>query len=124
MNPTKGFFIKPTIIDNPPNDSRIVQEEPFGPIVPTQPWSDEEEVIRRTNATRSGLAACVFSRDVARAERIGRRLAAGSVYINSFEKLTPVAAFGGHKESGIGTVSRSPNEPLTYIGIDADFDCV
>nr|POE62290.1 putative aldehyde dehydrogenase fus7 [Quercus suber] len=100
----KEFFkdTKPTIIDNPPNDSRIIQEEPFGPIVPTQPWSDEEEVIKRANASNTGLGACVWGKDVARAERIGRKLQAGSIFINSFEKVTPQAFFGGHKESGLG----------------------
>jgi acyl-CoA reductase-like NAD-dependent aldehyde dehydrogenase len=98
----KGFFIQPTIIDNPPNDSRIISEEPFGPIVPTQPWSDEEEVIKRANNTNTGLGACVWGKDVERAERIGRRLQAGSVFVNSWEKPTPQAIFGGHKESGIG----------------------
>ncbi|KAF2758634.1 aldehyde dehydrogenase [Pseudovirgaria hyperparasitica] len=100
--PQKGFFITPTIIDNPPNDSRIIAEEPFGPIVPTQPWSDEEEVIARANNTNTGLGACVWGADVDRAERIARRLQAGSVFVNSWEKPTPQAIFGGHKESGIG----------------------
>ncbi|KFY36951.1 hypothetical protein V495_07497 [Pseudogymnoascus sp. VKM F-4514 (FW-929)] len=99
---SQGFFIQPTIIDNPPNDSRIIQEEPFGPIVPTQPWSDLEEVIARANATNTGLGACVWSKDVEQASKIARRLEAGSVFVNSFEKLTPQALFGGHKESGIG----------------------
>ena len=98
----KGFFIKPTIIDNPPNDSRIIAEEPFGPIVPTQPWSDEEEVIKRANNTQTGLGACVWGKDVAHAEKIAKRLEAGSVFVNSFEKPTPQAIFGGHKQSGIG----------------------
>ncbi|GAB7366393.1 hypothetical protein MBLNU230_g8190t1 [Neophaeotheca triangularis] len=98
----KGYFIKPTIIDNPPNNSRIITEEPFGPIVPTQPWSDEEEVIRRANDSNAGLGACVWGKDVEHAERIGKQLEAGSVFINSFEKPTPQAFFGGHKESGIG----------------------
>lgn len=97
-----GFFIQPTIVDNPPNDSRIIQEEPFGPIVPTQPWTDEEEVIRRANASNAGLGACVWGKDVKRAEAIARRLEAGSVFVNSWEKPTPMAFFGGHKESGIG----------------------
>ncbi|KAI7152033.1 hypothetical protein KC352_g28212, partial [Hortaea werneckii] len=88
--------------DNPPNDSRIITEEPFGPIVPTQPWSDEEEVIKRANNTNAGLGACVWGKDIERAERIGKRLQAGSVFINSWEKPTPQAFFGGHKESGIG----------------------
>ncbi|OQO11845.1 hypothetical protein B0A48_03572 [Cryoendolithus antarcticus] len=97
-----GFFITPTIIDNPPNDSRIIQEEPFGPIVPTQPWDDEEEVIRRANNTNTGLGACVWGKDEKHAEAIAKRLEAGSVFVNSFEKPTPQAVFGGHKESGIG----------------------
>lgn len=99
---SKGFFVQPTIIDNPPNDSRIITEEPFGPIVPTQPWDDEEEVIKRANNTNAGLGACVWGKDVEHAERIGKRLHAGSVFINSWEKPTPQAFFGGHKESGIG----------------------
>ncbi|CAK1356897.1 unnamed protein product [Cercospora beticola] len=98
----KGFFIQPTIIDNPPNDSKIIQEEPFGPIVPTQPWEDEEEVIKRANASNAGLGACVWGKDVKHAEEIGKRLEAGSVFINSWEKPTPQAFFAGHKESGIG----------------------
>jgi acyl-CoA reductase-like NAD-dependent aldehyde dehydrogenase len=102
VNPAQGFFVKPTIIDNPPDDSRIIQEEPFGPIVPTQPWSDEEEVIARANNTNTGLGACVWGKDVEHATKIARRLEAGSVFVNSWEKPTPQAIFGGHKESGIG----------------------
>ena len=60
----KGFYVQPTIIDNPPNDSRIIQEEPFGPIVPTQPWKDEEEVIKRANNSLAGLGACVWGKHV------------------------------------------------------------
>ena len=97
-----GYFVQPTIIDNPPNESRIISEEPFGPIVPLQPWSDEAEVIKRANNTNTGLGACVWGKDVARAENIARQLQAGSVFVNSFEKLTPKVFFGGHKESGIG----------------------
>ncbi|KAL5120415.1 hypothetical protein ACEQ8H_001705 [Pleosporales sp. CAS-2024a] len=99
---SKGYYITPTIIDNPPNDSRIIQEEPFGPIVPTQPWSDLDEVIARANNTNTGLGACVWSKDVEQASKIARRLEAGSVFVNSWEKPTPQALFGGHKESGIG----------------------
>ncbi|KAL3425901.1 aldehyde dehydrogenase [Phlyctema vagabunda] len=98
----KGYFIQPTIVDNPPSQSRIIQEEPFGPIVPTQPWTDEAEVISRANDTNTGLGACVWSKDISRAERIAEQLEAGSVWINSFEQPTPKAAFGGFKESGIG----------------------
>lgn len=98
----KGYFIQPTIIDNPPNYSRIIAEEPFGPIVPAQPWSDLDEVIARANDTNTGLGACVWGKDVEKAKSIARRLEAGSVFVNSWEKPTPQAIFGGHKESGIG----------------------
>lgn len=97
-----GFFVQPTIIDNPPADSRIVSEEPFGPIVPTIMWSDEEAVIAQANNTRTGLGACVWSKDVEHAMSVGARLEAGNVFINSFEKPQPNAFFSGHKESGIG----------------------
>ncbi|KAG9948183.1 betaine aldehyde dehydrogenase 1, partial [Aureobasidium melanogenum] len=97
-----GFWLQPAIIDNPPNDSKIIQEEQFGLILPVQPYSDEEEVIRRANNSNSGLGACVWSKDEEAAHRIALRLQAGSVFVNSFEKLTPQAIFGGHKESGIG----------------------
>jgi acyl-CoA reductase-like NAD-dependent aldehyde dehydrogenase len=70
--------------------------------VPTQPWKDEDEVIARANNTDTGLGACVWSADVARARRIGEQLEAGSVFINSVERPTPKVPFGGHKQSGIG----------------------
>ncbi|PNS21227.1 Aldehyde dehydrogenase [Sphaceloma murrayae] len=99
---TKGFFFEPTIIDNPPNGSRIIEEEPFGPIVPTQPYSDLEEVIARANRTNTGLGACVWGKDVEKAKAVAERLQAGSVFVNSWEKPTPQATFSGWKESGIG----------------------
>lgn len=98
----KGYFIMPTIIDNPPNDSKIITEEPFGPIVPCQPWEDEEEVIARANNTKAGLASSIFGKDIERCNRIAEQIEAGSVFINSFAKPGPMAIFGGMKESGIG----------------------
>lgn len=97
-----GYFIQPAIIDNPPEDSRIVVEEPFGPIVPLLKWSDEADVIRRANDTRMGLGASVWSKDVERASRMAKRLEAGSVWVNSHFELAPNVPFGGHKWSGIG----------------------
>jgi acyl-CoA reductase-like NAD-dependent aldehyde dehydrogenase len=99
---SKGFFIQPTIIDNPPNDSKIIQEEPFGPILPVQPWSDLEEVIARANATNTGLGASLWTKDVAKGEEVAQRLEAGNVFVNSWTKPTPQAYFSGHKESGMG----------------------
>ncbi|KAF2100305.1 aldehyde dehydrogenase [Rhizodiscina lignyota] len=98
----KGFFVQPTIIDNPPEDSKIVQEEPFGPIVPAMPYSDLEDAIARANNTLTGLGATVWGKDVEAAEKVAFRLEAGSVWVNSYEKPTPQALFGGVKQSGLG----------------------
>ncbi len=97
-----GFFIQPTIVDNPKDDSKIVKEEPFGLVVPLLRWSDEEEVIARANDSEAGLGASVWSSDVDHARRIGEQLEAGSVWINEHMGIIPTAHFGGHKASGIG----------------------
>ncbi|KAL4982219.1 Aldehyde/histidinol dehydrogenase [Aspergillus falconensis] len=97
-----GYFIPPTIIDNPPESSRVVQEEPFAPILPVLKWSDEDDVIARANASDSALAASVWSPDMERAQRIAGQLAGGSVWVNSHFEVSPFAPFGGHKSSGIG----------------------
>ena len=97
-----GYFIEPAIIDNPPEDSRIVVEEPFGPIVPILKWSTEEEVIDRANALETGLGASVWTKDLQRGERMARQISAGSVWVNSHFDVAPNVPFGGHKESGIG----------------------
>lgn len=70
--------------------------------MPTQPWTDEDEVIARANDTTSGLGACVWSADAERARRIAHQLEAGSVFINHFGLPDPQAPFSGHKQSGIG----------------------
>jgi acyl-CoA reductase-like NAD-dependent aldehyde dehydrogenase len=103
--PAAGFFLPPTLIDNPPDDSRIVAEEQFGPIVPLLRWADEEDVVRRANASPFGLGGSVWSADAARAERTARRLEAGTVWVNTHFELGPQAGFGGHKQSGVGVES-------------------
>ncbi|KAF2147555.1 uncharacterized protein K452DRAFT_293951 [Aplosporella prunicola CBS 121167] len=97
-----GYFIEPAIIDNPPDDSRIVTEEPFGPIVPLLKWEDEEDVVHRANDTKMGLGASVWSKDIQRAHRVARKLEAGSVWVNSHFDVSPNVPFGGHKWSGLG----------------------
>jgi acyl-CoA reductase-like NAD-dependent aldehyde dehydrogenase len=114
----KGYFIHPAIIENPPDDSRIVVAEPFGmlqllksancltnhtgPIFPVLKWETEDEVIRRANDTLMGLGASVWTRDLNQASRIARKLKAGSVWVNTHLEIQPEHAFGGHKQSGIG----------------------
>ncbi|KAH6988338.1 aldehyde dehydrogenase domain-containing protein [Ilyonectria destructans] len=101
--PSGGYFITPTVIERPPEKSRIVVEEPFGPIVPLLSWKTEEEVIERANDSLMGLGASVWCNDISKAQCVGRELQAGSVWINTHFDLSPIAPFGGHKESGIGT---------------------
>ncbi|KAL2808223.1 Aldehyde/histidinol dehydrogenase [Aspergillus granulosus] len=97
-----GYFIRPTIIDRPAEDSRIVTAEQFGPILPFLTWKDESDVIARANGTRMGLGASVWSNDLDQAARIASKLQAGTVWVNTHLEIDPRAPFGGHKESGIG----------------------
>ncbi|KAF6832982.1 aldehyde dehydrogenase [Colletotrichum musicola] len=100
---SQGYFITPTIIDRPPENSRLVVEEPFGPIVPLLSWKDESEVIERANDTTMGLGASVWTNDLDKAAEVARQIQAGTVWVNTHFDLSPMAPFGGHKESGIGT---------------------
>ncbi|KAL2814006.1 Aldehyde/histidinol dehydrogenase [Aspergillus granulosus] len=100
---SSGYFVPPTIVDNPPEASRIVQEEPFAPILPILKWSDEEDIITRANASEMGLGASVWSKDLERARRIADQLEAGTVWVNTHFEVEPFAPFGGHKASGLGT---------------------
>ncbi|KAI1288176.1 aldehyde dehydrogenase [Xylaria venustula] len=99
---SEGFYMPATIIDNPPDDSSIVVDEPFGPIVPVLKWSDEQDVIKRVNSSKHGLGASVWSNDVPRAKRIAEQLEAGSIWVNTHFEVDPNVPFGGHKESGLG----------------------
>ncbi|MFE5708484.1 aldehyde dehydrogenase family protein [Rhodococcus koreensis] len=97
-----GWFVPVTLVDNPPEDSRLVTEEPFGPILPLLRWTDEADVIARANDTIWGLGATVWGQDLEAIERIGRRLEAGTVWLNEVHQYSPHQVFGGHKQSGIG----------------------
>lgn len=97
-----GYFIPVTIVDNPPESSRVVQEEAFGPILPLIKFSDLEDVIARANASEYGLAGSVWSADTDAALSIAARLETGTVWINEVQHLTPYQAFAGHKQSGLG----------------------
>ncbi|WP_263588003.1 aldehyde dehydrogenase family protein [Sphingopyxis sp. GC21] len=98
----KGYFVPITIIDNPPENSRVVVEEAFGPVLPLLKFRDLDDVIARANDTEYGLAASVWSRDVEQARAIAERIEAGTVWINEIHSFSPHVAFGGHKQSGIG----------------------
>jgi acyl-CoA reductase-like NAD-dependent aldehyde dehydrogenase len=97
-----GWFVPVTLVDNPPDDSRIVVEEPFGPILPVLKWRDEGEVISRANDSLFGLGASVWGQNLPAVTRIGARLDAGTVWLNEIHEYSPHQPFGGHKQSGIG----------------------
>ncbi|CAG8060559.1 unnamed protein product [Penicillium salamii] len=97
-----GYYIHPTIVDNPPESSRVVQEEAFAPILPVLKWSDEDDVLERANALKTGLGSSVWSKDFDRATRMADQLQSGSVWVNSHFDVSPTAPMGGHKESGMG----------------------
>lgn len=97
-----GNFIEPTIFLNCSDDMKIVQDEIFGPVMSVLSFENEDDVVKRANATRYGLAAGLFTRDLARAHRVAAQLEAGICWINNYN-VTPVEMpFGGMKESGFG----------------------
>jgi betaine-aldehyde dehydrogenase len=97
-----GQFVAPTIFTGCRDDMRIVREEIFGPVLSMLEFDDEDEAVRRANASRFGLSAGVFTRDLARAHRVAARLKAGLCWINNYN-VTPIEMpFGGAGESGIG----------------------
>ncbi|RAO68977.1 uncharacterized protein BHQ10_004989 [Talaromyces amestolkiae] len=98
-----GYFINPTIVDRPPENSRLVAEEPFGPIVPLLSYSTYEEAISRANDTHYGLGASIWSGSSERANELAQKIQAGTVWVNTHFHLDGRVPFGGHKESGIGT---------------------
>ena len=97
-----GYFVPLTILDNPPEDARIVAEEQFGPVMPLMKFSSEEEVIERANNSDYGLAGAVWTADADKGVEIAEQLETGTVWINQFLKLTPHTPFAGHKQSGFG----------------------
>ena len=99
---SKGLFVEPTVFTEVTNDMRIAREEVFGPVAVLIRFRDEDDAVRIANDTPFGLAAGVWTNDVARAHRMIRRLRAGTVWINDYRKVNYVTPFGGFDESGIG----------------------
>ncbi|UXY18067.1 aldehyde dehydrogenase family protein [Streptomyces cynarae] len=97
-----GYYYKPTVITGLSNDSRVVQEEIFGPVLTVQPFDSEDEAVALANSTPYGLASGVQTTNLARAHRVAGRLQAGIVWINDWAMLDPALPFGGVKDSGFG----------------------
>jgi betaine-aldehyde dehydrogenase len=99
---SKGSFYLPTVLEVTDSKLDIVQNEVFGPVLVIERFSNEEEAITQANATPYGLAASIWSRDVNRPLRVARRVDAGTIWINSWAKLSDQFEEGGFKQSGHG----------------------
>lgn len=106
--PEKGYFIPLTLVDNPPDDSRVVVEEAFGPILPLLKFTDIDEVIARANDSEYGLSGAVWSNDVNAAVAIAHRLDTGTIWINQNLQSTPFTPLAGAKQSGFGQENGLP----------------
>jgi acyl-CoA reductase-like NAD-dependent aldehyde dehydrogenase len=98
----RGFYFEPTIFADVRNDMRIAREEVFGPVLSLIPFSDEEEALRIANDTTYGLGAGVWTKDIGRAIRMARGIAAGTVWVNTYRAISYQMPFGGYKNSGLG----------------------
>ncbi len=98
----KGAYITPSLLAVQDLASSAVQEEFFGPVMNIETFSDEADAVRKANATRYGLAASVWTGDLARGHRIARALRSGTVWINDHNRLYPEVEMGGFRESGYG----------------------
>jgi aldehyde dehydrogenase (NAD+) len=98
----RGYFVKPTIFDSANPTMRIAQEEIFGPVLTVLTFDNVEDLVEQANATIYGLAAAIWTRDIAKAHTIARQMHAGTVWINAYGMLAPESPFGGYKQSGFG----------------------
>lgn len=99
----KGYFWQPTVLADVPNEARIMNEEPFGPVAIINPFSSFEEAIEQANRLPYGLAAYAFTRSARTVNLLGEQIEAGMIGINSYQISVPESPFGGVKESGHGS---------------------
>ena len=100
--PARGFFVRPTLFTNVAQSSRIAQEEIFGPVLSVLTFRTPEEAIEKANNTPYGLSAGVWTEKGSRILAMVKRLRAGVVWANTFNRFDPTSPFGGYKESGFG----------------------
>ena len=97
-----GYFIRPTIVRDIKEGSRLVDEEQFGPVLPVMSFSDESDAVARANSSPWGLGGSVWSANPERAYALAEQMDAGTVWINKHAELDPTIPFGGAKMSGLG----------------------
>jgi betaine-aldehyde dehydrogenase len=124
-NAPDGFFVAPTIFTDCTDEMTLTKEEIFGPVMSVLTFSDEDEVIRRANDTRLGLAAGVFTQDITRAHRVIHQMQAGICWINAFGASPAEMPVGGYKMSGIGrengseTLKAYTQIKAVYVGMQS-----
>ena len=97
-----GFFMRPAVLADVDNRSRVAQEEIFGPVASVIPFDTEEEAIRMANDSPYGLSGSIWTRDLGRAIRVAKAVRAGNLSVNSASSVHTEAPFGGYKQSGMG----------------------
>jgi len=103
----KGFFFEPTVLTDVPQDARIMNEEPFGPVATIAPFRDFEGAVSEANRLNYGLAAYAFTRSAKTAAAVGAAVETGMIAINSAALALPEVPFGGVKDSGYGSEGGS-----------------
>lgn len=97
-----GYFYSPTVLTDVDNSMRVVREEIFGPVAAIMPFETEDELVELANDTEYGLAAGVWTQNLARAHRMARRLDAGTIWVNTYRAMSPMSPREGFKSSGVG----------------------
>ncbi len=120
-----GYFVAPTVFTDCTDEMTIAKEEIFGPVMSVLTFTDEDEVIRRANSTRLGLAAGVFTQDISRAHRVIHQIQAGICWINAYGASPAEMPVGGYKMSGIGrengseTLKAYTQIKAVYVGMQS-----
>ena len=102
LGQSKGYYVEPTIFVDVRNDMRIAREEIFGPVLTIIKVKDAQEAVRVANDTPYGLAAMLWTKDLALAMVLAKKLRVGTVWVNTFGGFYNEAPFGGYKQSGLG----------------------
>lgn len=110
----QGYFYPPTILEGLHNQQQVCQEEIFGPVLVAMPFDDEEQLLEQANDSLYALAAGIWSRDYKRAWALGRRLQAGTVWINTYKQFSISIPFGGYPRQWPGPRKRAPGDPAIH----------
>ncbi len=123
----KGWFIEPTIFKGVNNKMRIAQEEIFGPVLSIIPFRDDEEAVEIANDVLYGLAAGIWTQNLARAHKVAARIQAGTVWVNTYRAVSVTSPFGGWKRSGLGhengseAIKQFMQEKSVWINTSEEF---